>query len=428
MKRASARDAAGPEGRRKPGTDGPGSARRLALAGFLATAVAFGPARNGYGLFLPEIREEFGLSTGLLGLIASGLYAGYLLALSAVGILAARAGPRPFVLAGLASAALGMALVALAPDARVLAAGVVLAGTSAGWSWAPYNDAADRMVGRERRGRVLSVVSTGTTFGILTAGLTALWAGPDWRVAWGLFAFSAVAAAVPNALFLPGGLHRPGRGASGNSVDGYSGAGGAAVPPAWPGWSWFFRAETVPLFAVALSFGVISAFYFSFAVDLVVRSGGLPGGTAGPLFFAIVGAAGFVGLLTGDAVSRYGLGRVLVATLASLGIAASLLAVVPSFGPAVGVSAALFGAGVMLMSALLSLWSSTVFPERPSTGFSAILFVFGAGLTVGPASLGALAGPFGLRTGFVVSAAMIALTVAAKPKPGGNREGGGSEA
>ena len=107
-------------------------ARRLGLAGFCATAVAFGPARNGYGLFLPEIREEFGLSSEALGFVASGLYAGYLGALVAVGLLAARLGPRPPVIFGLLSAALGMGLVALSTNAAVLAAGVVLAGTSAG--------------------------------------------------------------------------------------------------------------------------------------------------------------------------------------------------------------------------------------------------------------------------------------------------------
>ena len=78
-------------------------AGRLGLAGFLATAVAFGPARNGYGLFLPHFRAEFALSTAVLGLVASGLYAGYLLALSAVGLLASRLAPRPPVLIGLVS-------------------------------------------------------------------------------------------------------------------------------------------------------------------------------------------------------------------------------------------------------------------------------------------------------------------------------------
>jgi hypothetical protein len=52
--------------------------------------VTFGPSRNGYGLFLPDIRDEFGLSTEVLGFMASGLYAGYLAALLAVGLLPAR--------------------------------------------------------------------------------------------------------------------------------------------------------------------------------------------------------------------------------------------------------------------------------------------------------------------------------------------------
>jgi predicted MFS family arabinose efflux permease len=379
------------------------------LAGFLATAVAFGPARNGYGLFLPHFREEFALSTVVLGLVASGLYAGYLLALSAVGFLASRVGPRPPVLVGLVSAALGMALVAVAEDAWVLAGGVVLAGTSAGWSWAPYNDAAEHGVPEQSRNRVLSVVSTGTTFGILVAGLAALAAGASWRGAWFAFAALAVAALVPNALILPG--------ASG---------GGEGGPSRRPGWGRLLHAEAKPLFVVALVFGVVSAFYFSFAVDLVARSGGLPRGSAGPVLYSLMGAAGFVGLLTGDAVSRYGLGRVLAGTLASLGVAASLLAVAPSSVPAVVVSAAFFGAGVMLMSALLSLWSSAVFTDGPTAGFSAVLFVFGVGLTIGPASLGALAGPFGLRAGFAVSAAGAALALAARPGPGGKRGEGGS--
>lgn len=398
----------------------------MGLAGFLATAVAFGPARNGYGLFLPHFREEFGLSTAMLGLVASGLYAGYLLALSAVGLLASRAGPRPLVLAGLASAAVGMALVSAARGAWVLAVGVVVAGTSAGWSWAPYNDAADRLVPEALRGRVLSAVSTGTTFGILAAGLAALWAGADWRAVWGVFAVSAVAAAVPNALVLPGGSGR----VSGAEATAERGDGSREALRS--NLRWFFGAETLPLFAVALSFGVTSAFHFSFAVDLISRAAGSDaafGAAAGPLFYAAVGAAGFVGLLTGDAVSRYGLGRVLAATLASLGIAALLLAAAPSSPPVVVASAALFGAGVMLMSALLSVWSSAVFPERPSTGFSATLFVFGAGLTAGPALLGALSGPFGLRAGFLVSAAVAATTLAARPKKwDANRQRGGCTA
>ena len=70
----------------------------------------------------------------------------------------------------------------------------------------------------------------------------------------------------------------------------------------------------------------------------------------------------------------------------------------------------------MLMSALLSIWSSDVFPESPSRGFSATLFVFGVGLTAGPASFGALAASFGLEAMFLVAAAVTLLTALARPK------------
>ena len=124
--------------------------------------------------------------------MASGLYAGYLAALLAVGLLAARTGPRLPVLAGLLSAGVGTALVALSPNPAVLAAGVVLAGTGAGWSWAPYNDAVGRTLPASSRDRVLSVISTGTTLGVALTGLAALGAaayGLPWRAAW--FAFAA---------------------------------------------------------------------------------------------------------------------------------------------------------------------------------------------------------------------------------------------
>ncbi len=159
------------------------------------------------------------------------------------------------------------------------------------------------------------------------------------------------------------------------------------------GWNWLVRAGSAPLFIVALSFGVVNAIYWSFAVDLLTRSGEFYelSRAAGPVFYAVLGVVGFAGLFTGDAVARFGLRRVLVAIQASLGISVGLLGLAPASLLAVGVSAVLFGIGVMTMSALLSVWSSAVFPEQPSTGFSATLFVFAVGNVAGPVAAGAFA-------------------------------------
>jgi predicted MFS family arabinose efflux permease len=92
---------------------------------------------------------------------------------------------------------------------------------------------------------------------------------------------------------------------------------------------------------------------------------------AGPILYTVLGAAGFAGLLTGDLIDRFGLDRTLRITLLCLGAGTVLLGAGPGSLIAVGASAVLYGVGVMLVSALLSLWSSAVFEERPSQGFIA---------------------------------------------------------
>jgi predicted MFS family arabinose efflux permease len=369
---------------------------RLGLAGFAATAVAYGPARTGYGLFVPDFREEFGISTWAAGAIGSGLQGGFLLALVGTALLVGRLGPRLLVAAGGVSAILGMLLVALAPNQVTLAVGVCMAGMSAGFCWSPYNDLAGQTVRAESRARVLSAVSTGTTLGIAVSGLVALAAvagGLPWRAAWFAFVAAAILSAVLNALLLPG---MP--------------AGGETARGRRPGVGWIFRAGSSPLFVVAFSFGVVNAFYWSFNAD-IVTSAGFPLPNAGPVLYAVLGAAGFAGLLTGDLVDRFGLDSTLRFTLLCLGAGAMLLGIAPGSVAVVGAAAVLYGAGVMFMSALLSLWSSTVFPERPSEGFTAALLLFGVGGVVGPAVLGALGGAFGLGSAFVVAAVLILLNL-----------------
>jgi len=134
------------------------------------------------------------------------------------------------------------------------------------------------------------------------------------------------------------------------------------------------------------------------------------------LLYVVLGLAGLAGLLTGDLVSSFGLRRVLAATLVSLGVGTGVLGIAPGWLAAVGASAVLFGMGVMLMSALLSVWSSEVFRERPTVGFSAALVIFGIGSVVGPAAAGAFADQFGLEAAFQVTSGITLLTAFVRPK------------
>lgn len=385
--------------------------RRLALAGFLSTAVAFGPARMGYGLFLPQLRESFGLSTQLSGFIASAAFAGFLLALLVTAVPIRHERPRPPLIAGGATAALGMALVAVAQDTLTMACGVVLAATSAGLCWAPYNNAAERVVPEDRQGRVLTLVSTGTTFGVAAAGLLAFAVvlyGLTWRVTWGAFAAAGLATALINAFVLRLAPDRPGPDADAQPAHLEDG-----------GLRELARREALPLFAAALSFGATSAIYLSFAVDHVSAAGGLAGlsqQASGPLLFLAYGLVGAVGLLTAELEARIGLAWLLRGTFLSSALSLVLIALLPRSLPAVVVSAGLQGACVMTLSAVFAFWSLRLFPRLASTSFIAVLVVYSLGNAAGPALAGLLAETQGLAVTFAGTGALSLLTAAALPR------------
>lgn len=372
---------------------------RVALAGVLIVGVSYGLARYGYGLFLPQLRETYDLSVSTVGFIGSATYVGYLVSLTLVGLLARRVGPRPLVVCAGLSAAAGMATVAISSTVSGLVIGLVLAGTSSGWAWAPYSDAVDRLVAPGRRHRVMAVVPAGTAFGVLVAGpLAYLMSGSVWRLAWALFAALAVVATVENARLLPRGPQPVATVPNGRGSE----PGGRR---------WFARAGSGLLFASALSYGVVGAVYWTFAVDAIAQS--RAGASAAPLFWTLIGLAGTAGVLTGAVLSRLGLRLSHVVLFAANGVAVALIGIAPGAPALVVLSAVVYGPTFMAISGLLAVASYELFRDRPTTGFSATVFFLGVGTIVGPAAGGLVADHHGLRVVFVLAGGVAVLTALA---------------
>lgn len=380
-----------------------GKTTQLALAGLSAIAVAYGFARYGYGLFVPVFKEEFGLSTETVGLISSAGYASYLLAMVLTGFLTEKAGPRFPVVTGAVCGGTGMLLVAVAQGTPMLFIGVVLAGSSPGFCWAPFSDAVAMLVDEARRNRVLSAISTGTTFGLMVAGpVVLLVAGgsgeSSWRYGWAVFAGIALLVALWNFRLLPDAPYRE------DDSDGEVFTGSVG---------WYLCRRSAPLLGQAFCYGLIAAFYYTYAVDLVRQSG--LSETWGPILWSLVGVGGIAGVLSGDSVSRFGLKNSLTVCLGVL--AASIVALSFSDGSwlLVITCALVFGTSYMPISALLVVWSGNVFHERPATGFSGVLFALAVGSILGPTLLGAIAGMLGLQKAFWCAAALTALSIALRP-------------
>lgn len=385
-------------------------AGRLSVAGFAATAIAFGPARMGFGLFLPAFRGEFGLTATTAGTVASAAFGAFLAGLLLTGWLTGRFGPRAPVALGGITAAAGMGLVASAGSAFMLALGVALAASSAGFSWTPYNNIAERSLADGRKDRVLSVVSTGTAFGIAFAGLVGLamnLGGFGWRAPWAAFAALAAATLLVDvfALF----RMRQSRGA---------GHADLPSPGDWPLRELCTFRRAWPMYGLALSFGATNAVYLSFAVDHISRAGGLPGAdpeVAGPVLYIAFGMAGLLGLLARQVEGQTGLPNLLRMVFTASAVSMLLLATSPSSWIGVLVSAGLQGGCLMVLSAVLAFWSARLFPDLPALGFTAAVACVAAGNALGPLVAGRLEESFGFAAVFAGAALVSLLTALAFP-------------
>lgn len=364
----------------------------LSAAGFTATAISYGPGRMGYGLFVPEFKSAFSMSTFAVGMVSSLGFAGFLVGLLIAQFLLGRKGPECPVLVGLAAATIGLGVVAAAPAVPVLAVGVFLAASSAGFAWTPFNDAVHRKVRDPDRPTSLSEISTGTSVGIILAGATALamvLMGFNWRICWVVFV-------VASALVLVGNW------AALRQVD--------KAPSDSPVMAWrdFLSASPAPLYGIAFIFGITSAVYISFAADHFAQAGlpGMPEGSTPSLVFIFYGLFGLAGLMTKQVRDQIGLTWLLrammIAAAASLGLAAWL----PGSWPGLVLSAGLQGMNVMMTSAVLAFWSERLFPSCPSLGFTATLLAVASGNILGPALAGLVSDTIGPEAMFYGTAAL----------------------
>ena len=369
---------------------------RLVSAGVAAVAVAFGLARYGYGLLLPDIRADLGLGTAVLGLIGSGAYVAYLLATVLGSGLAARRGGRVAVLLGTGLAIGGMLLVAVARGPLLLAGGVFLAGAAAALVFPPFSDLVALRVAPARRARGLAAISSGTGWGVVASVPVALLVQGDWRVAWVVYAVLAALVLAWARAVLPT-------------------ATGVAPERARVRLAWFLCPRSGPLLAGALLVGLGASVFWTFAVDHVAVAGGVDPAAA-RLLVVLVGLAGLAGTLGAVLLERVGSRVGLALSVLSLAAALLLLGLAPGHWPAVAVAALLFGAAYNLAVAIHVIWSARVFAERPSTGLAALVFCNGAGLLAGPALGGLLAEGAGLVVAFVAAAATVATTALLLPR------------
>ena len=359
-------------------------ATRLTVCGVACVGSAYGMARYGLGLLLPDMRAALRLSDAATAAIAAAGYAVYLITSLRTGRLVARHGPRATVVAGGGCAVAGMLLAAAAPSALALGAAVAVAGASAALVFPPFADAIAAVVAEPGRARAFASVSSGTGAGVAVAAPIAFLAA-DWRLTWVLFAVVAAFTTLLAAHVVPAA---PLAAEGGHGEDGH------------PGW-----ADPLPLLTSALLVGLGAAVFWTWAVDRVATDGALGTGAAQALL-AVVGVASLGGALASNLVARVGLRVGAVGCGALLAGSLVALALVPG-AVAAGIAAAVFfGAGYNVLVAIQGLWSTRVSGRDPARGLAAVMSAMGAGFLLGPL----VAAPLDQRTAFLAAAVLLAAS------------------
>jgi len=339
------------------------------VPGTAMIAVTFGLARYGYGLLLPDMKADIGIGPSTAGLISSLGYLAYLVANAAVVPLASRLGARVAVAGAAASAALGMAVIAVAGSPWAVATGVLVAGTAAGMAFPPYADIVDRHVDAPRRAVVWSTISSGTGWGVVLAGPVAILAGDQWRVAWASFVVIAVVAGIAATRLAPPRdavpLRRP------------------QLSP-----SWFLCPRSRPLLLSAVLVGAGSSVWWVFSVDAMQHAG--IAATAARVVYAVCGAAMLLGSVSGFAFEHLGLRPSYLGSTLLLGVSLGLLGAAAADLVVALMAATLFGAFYAAVIAAHGVWSAQVFEEHPAAGLAAVSTALTLGTLVGPAMAGVI--------------------------------------
>lgn len=347
--------------------------RTLVASGMVLIAATYGLARFGYGFFLPRFTETFQLAPSLAGAIQAGSFLSYCVTSAAAARLNAR--PRLLIAWAGATAALGSAGVAAAPNAWILAAGAVTAGAGAGFATPGLVGLIERTVAAGRQENAQAVVNAGTGAGIVAAGVLLLLTAGHWRLGW---AGISLLAALSAAAVLRSGRRAP-RAAGPASHDPQLRLRDLAA---------LSRPLVRPLVAALLA-GASSAAVWTFGRTVLAASGS---GTQAYSVAAwmVLGAFGVLGAFAGRAVQAAGLRTAWAGTVLAMAVATFLLGVAPATPAAAYAAVALFGSGYTALSGVLIIWAVRAVPEQAAAGTVVLFIALAVGQAAGSMALGAL--------------------------------------
>lgn len=373
----------------------PVNATSFAVLGAGLIAVAFGLARYAFGLFVPAIRAELGLSADQVGIAGSLAFISFCLASVVAPAVADRLGPRNAAALSGTFALAGLTLISQAGNVVVLGTGIFACGICTGLMMPALSSGVQVAIRADLRGRVNAVMNAGTSAGLILCVPTVLVLSGAWRMAY--LSFAALSAlGILAALFLiPSSPPRDHRSARPSSL----------IPAA----RWL---EVLRLTLFCFAMGLAASAYWIFAPDLVVAVGGLAERLTGSLWL-MIGITGLAGAWASDLGDRMGAPATQALALVGLAAATALIAAAPGQLWTALLSAGVFGWAFMTLTGLYLVTGIRLLRERPSMGPVVPFLAITIGQAVGSPLVGWVIAGAGYIEAFAAFAALALLIAAA---------------
>lgn len=346
------------------------------VAAVAAVAQAFG--RFSFGVLLPAIRNDLGLSNTVGGSLGTANVAAYLIGTLTVASISGRIRLLAIMRTGMILAVSGLGLAAVAPGPRTLAAALFVAGFGGAFSWIPAPVVAAGALAPERRPLALGILASGMGAGVVLSGQIAGYVRSDlgdtgWRTVYGILA--TIGTVVICAAFLLLSHQQA-------ELSTRSGFGGFNILRRMPGW--------LPVTVAYTAFGLMYLLVIAFLATKLEDDNQWTGARAS-LAFTVMGVAMvFGGPIFIALAQRIGPRRALI--LAFSGWIVATLVLIPAV-PAPTFAAA--GASGLLFSAMPTLFTLYVVTNTTASdygpSFAAATFAFGVAQMVSPQLGGFLA-------------------------------------
>lgn len=367
-------------------------------------------ARFSFGLLLPAMKSDLGISYGLAGWLGTINLLGYLVGTVFATSASVRVPPHRLMQFGVLVSTLGIALLSATRSTPLLLVGMALGGIGGASAWIPAPVVAASVFPPERRGFAMGLSSAGIGAGIVAVTVVTTVSrnmvdNPTlWRPIWfGEAVIGVIATVLAFTLLRPVPI----------------------VPGSPPRLSVLRR---VPAWwaptAAYTCFGLGYVLFATYVVAALEQDAGFAPGQASRVF-AFMGVGNALGALTiGRLSDRIGRRVTMLTCFALAGV--GCLAVLAGTDPLVSIATIGFGFGMAGgVVSIASYLGDHVSPQEFSAAFGVITACFGVAQMIGPRLGGWMADHFGSFTWvFVLGAVMwfigsaLASRLPVQPKPG----------